>query len=153
MANDLTVRAKWQNGMCFEAETGSGHRLVLDAADYNGGEDKGPRPMEMLLVALATCAAMDILSILRKKRQHISGYEVRVHGDRTEEHPRVFVDITIEHVFTGYSIQKQAVERAIALTEERYCGASAMLGKTAKVTHTFRIIEAGATSASTTTVS
>ncbi len=97
--------------------------------------------MEMLLVALATCAAMDVLSILRKKRQQITAYEVHVHGERTEEHPRVFVEITVEHIFTGHGIQPHAVERAIELTEEKYCGASAMLGKTARLIHTFRVLE------------
>ncbi len=142
MANAMTVKATLQDGMCFDAETGSGHHLLLDAAAHNGGEDKGPRPMEMLLVALATCAGMDILSILRKKRQRITSYEVHVHGERTEEHPKAFVDITVEHIVTGHAIQPQAVERAIELTEERYCGASAMLGKAAKLTHIFRVLEA-----------
>lgn len=141
MANAMTVRAILQEDMCFDAETGSGHHLLLDAAEYNGGQDQGPRPMELLLVALATCAGMDILSILRKKRQQITGYEVRVHGERTEEHPRVFVEITVEHIFTGHALQPQAVERAIELTEEKYCGASAMLGKTASLVHTFRVLE------------
>jgi putative redox protein len=141
MANDMTVRGIFEDGMRFDVETGSGHHIILDAAEQNGGQDAGPRPMEMLLVALAVCAAMDILSILRKKRQSITGYEVLVHGERAEEHPKVFVDITVEHIFTGHTIQPQAVERAIALTEERYCGASAMLGKAAKLAHTFRIVE------------
>ena len=141
MANAMTVHAVLQDGMCFDTETGSGHHLLLDAAPENGGEDSGPRPMEMLLVALATCAGMDILSILRKKRQQITGYEVLVYGDRAEEHPKIFVEITVEHIFTGHAIQPQAVERAIALTEEKYCGASAMLGKTATLTHTFRVLE------------
>lgn len=137
----MTVRAILQENMCFDAETGSGHHLLLDAAEQNGGQDQGPRPMEMLLVALATCAGMDILSILRKKRQQITGYEVYVHGDRTEEHPRVFVEITVEHIFIGHAILSQAVERAIALTEEKYCAASIMLGKTARLMHTFRVLE------------
>jgi putative redox protein len=141
MAYAMTVRAVLQEGMCFDAETGSGHHLLLDAAVHNGGENRGPQPMEMLLVALATCAGMDVLSILRKKRQQITGYEVYVHGDRTEEYPRVFVEITVEHIFTGHAIQPQAVERAIELTEEKYCGASAMLGKTARLIHTFRVLE------------
>jgi len=127
--------------MCFDVETGSGHHLLLDAAEHNGGQDKGPRPMEMLLVALATCASMDILAILRKKRQDITAYEVRVHGGRTEDHPRVFVEIAVEHIFSGHAIRPEAAQRAIELTEERYCGASAMLGKTATITHTFRLIE------------
>ncbi len=141
MANDMSVRAMLQEGMCFDVETGSGHHLLLDAAEHNGGQDKGPRPMEMLLVALATCSGMDILAILRKKRQDITAYEVRVLGERTEDHPKIFVEIAVEHIFTGHAIRPEAVQRAIELTEERYCGASAMLGKTAKLTHTFRVVE------------
>lgn len=142
MADTMTVHATLAADMRFDVETGSGHHILLDAAKENGGQDSGPRPMEMLLVALASCAAMDIISILRKKRQEITAYELHVHGDRKEEHPRVFVDITLEHILTGRGVQPQAVERAIQLTEERYCGASAMLGQTAKITHTFRIVEA-----------
>ncbi len=139
MANDMTVRATLETGMRFDVETGSGHHVMLDAAEHNGGQDRGPRPMEMLLVALAGCAGMDIISILRKKRQDITGYEVRIHGERVEEYPRVFVHIIVEHIFTGHNIRPEAVERAIELTEERYCGASAMLGKTATLKHTFLI--------------
>ena len=141
-----TVRATLETGMRFDVETGSGHHILLDAAEHNGGQNTGPQPMEILLVGLAGCAGMDIIAILRKKRQDIAVYEIRIHGERTEEYPRVFVGITIEHIFTGHAVQPAAVERAIQLTEERYCGASAILGKTAKLTHTFRIIEAGATS-------
>lgn len=141
MANDMTVQAVLQKGMSFDVKTGSGHHILLDASEQNGGGDSGPRPMEMLLVALASCAGMDILSILRKKRQDITGYEVNVFGERTEEHPRVFTNITVEHVFTGRAIKPDAVQRAIDLTEERYCGASAMLRTAAQLIHTFRIVE------------
>ncbi len=141
MANDMTVRAKLETGMRFDVETGSGHHILLDAAEHNGGQNAGPQPMEMLLVSLASCAAMDIISILRKKRQDITAYEVHVWGGRTEEYPRVFVEITVEHIFSGQNIQPEAVKRAIELTEERYCGASAMLGKTATLKHTFLITE------------
>ena len=142
MANEMTVRATLETGMRFDVETGSGHHVILDVAERDGGQDSGPRPMEMLLVALASCAGMDIISILRKKRQEITGYELRVHGMRAEEHPKVFLDITVEHIFTGHNIRPEAVERAIQLTEERYCGASAMLEKTATIKHTFRITDA-----------
>jgi putative redox protein len=142
MANDMTVRAILETGMRFDVETGSGHHVILDAAEQNGGQDTGPRPMEMLLVALATCAGMDIISILRKKRQEINTYEVHVHGMREEEYPKAFTAITVEHIFTGHNIKPNAVERAIQLTEDRYCGVSAMLGKTATITNTFRLIEA-----------
>ena len=141
MANDMTVRATLETGMRFDVKTGSGHHVILDAAEHNGGQDSGPQPMEMLLVALASCTGMDIITILKKKRQEITGYELRVHGMRAEEHPKVFLDITVEHIFTGHNIRTEAVERAIELTEERYCGASATLGKTATIKNTFRIIE------------
>lgn len=143
MAYDLTVQATLQTGMRFDVETGSGHHVILDAAEHNGGQNTGPQPMEMLLVGLAACAGMDIIAILRKKRQNITAYEIRIHGERREEYPRVFVEITVEHTLTGYGVRPEAVERAIQLTEERYCGASAILSKTATLTHTFRIIEAG----------
>ena len=142
MANDMTVRGVLEDGMRFDVETGSGHHIILDAAEHNGGQDAGPRPMEMLLVALASCAGMDIITILRKKRQDVSAYEIRVHGVRVEEYPKAFVKITVEHIFTGHALQSEAVQRAIDLTEEKYCGASAMLGKTAIITHTYHLIEA-----------
>jgi len=142
MANDMTVRGVLEDGMRFDIETGSGHHIILDAAEHNGGQDAGPRPMEMLLMALAGCAGMDIMAILRKKRQNVSAYEIRVRGARVEEYPKVFVKITVEHIFTGHALRPEAVQRAIDLTEEKYCGASAMLGKTATITHTYRLIEA-----------
>ena len=143
MTDAMSVHATLETGMRFDVETGSGHHVILDAAEHNGGQDTGSRPMEMLLVALASCAGMDIISILRKKRQEITAYELRVHGMRAEDHPKVFVDITMEHIFTGHNIRPEAVQRAIELTEDRYCGASAMLGKTANSRHTFLIIEEG----------
>jgi putative redox protein len=143
MANEMTVRATIETGMRFDVETGSGHHIIVDAAEHNGGQNSGPQPMEMLLVALASCSGMDIITILRKKRQDITGYELRIHGMRAEEHPKVFLDITVEHIFTGHNIRPEAVERAIELTEERYCGVSAMLGKTAKLKHAFFLFEEG----------
>jgi putative redox protein len=152
MANDMTVRATLETGMRFDIETGSRHHVILDAAEHNGGQNSGPQPMEMLLVALAGCSGMDILAILRKKRQDITGYEIRIHGTRAEEYPKVFLDITIENIFTGHNIRPEAVERAIQLTEERYCGASAMLGKTATIEHTFSIVEDSKEPSTTTTL-
>ncbi len=98
--------------------------------------------MELLLVSLAGCTGMDVISILRKKRQQVTAYEVHVEGIRAEDHPRVFVEITVEHIVTGHHLQPEAVARAIQLSEGRYCGAGAMLGKVAHLTHTFRILEA-----------
>ena len=131
--------------MRFDAEAGSGHHVTLDAAEHGGGHNEGFRPMELLLVGLAGCTAMDVISILRKKRLQVTGYVVHVTGVRAEDHPMVFVEITVEHIVTGHQIQPEAVARAIQLSEERYCGAGAMLGKVAHLTHTFRIVEAAET--------
>lgn len=143
MGEVLTVRSRLTEGMQFSAEAGSGHTVLLDAAEHGGGRGAGFVPMEMLLVGLAGCTGMDVISILRKKRQHVTGYEVRVRGERAEEHPMVYTDITVEHVVTGHNVSPEAVARAVELSETKYCGAGAMLGKTARLIHTFRIVEAG----------
>ena len=145
MAKKMTAQVKLETGMRFDAASGSGHHVTLDAAEHGGGQNAGFRPMEMLLVGLGGCTGMDVISILRKKRQQVTGYEVHVTGIRAEDHPMVFVEITVEHIVTGHHIQPEAVERAIQLSEERYCGAGAMLGKVAHLTHTFRLIEAAET--------
>ena len=147
MAEVMMARAILETGMRFDAESGSGHHVTLDADKHGGGENLGFRPMELLLVGLAGCTGMDVISILRKKRQEVTGYQVHVQGVRAEEHPMVFVEITIEHIVAGHHIQPEAVTRAIALSEERYCGAGAMLGKLAHLTHTYRIVEAAETPA------
>jgi putative redox protein len=145
MAETMTVQSKLATGMRFEVEAGSGHHVTLDAAEHGGGHNEGFRPMELLLVGLAGCTGMDVISILRKKRQDVTGYEVHVTGVRAEEYPMVFVEITVEHIVTGHHIQPEAVARAIELSKERYCGAGAMLGKVAHLTHTYRIVEAAET--------
>jgi len=147
MAETMTVQSKLATGMRFEVEAGSGHHVTLDAAEHGGGENLGFRPMELLLVGLAGCTGMDVISILRKKREPVTAYEVHVTGVRAEEHPMVFVEITVQHIVTGHHIQPEAVARAIQLSEERYCGAGAMLGKVAHLTHTYRVVEAAETPA------
>jgi putative redox protein len=128
-------------GMKFRGESGSGHTVTIDAAPDFGGTDGGVRPMEMLLMALAGCTAMDVISILRKKRQDVTDYEVRVSGDRAAEEPRVFKDILVEHVVRGREVSPAAVERAVELSTTKYCSVIGMLGKTANVRTSFRIIE------------
>lgn len=147
MVETMTARATLETGMCFEAQAGSGHHVILDAAEHGGGQDTGFRPMELLLVGLAGCTGMDVISILRKKRQQVTAYEVQVTGVRAEDHPMVFVEITVEHIVTGHHIQPEAVTRAIQLSEGRYCGAGAMLGSVAHLTHTYRLVEVSETSA------
>ena len=142
MAEHMTALVKLETGMQFDAESGSGHHFTLDATEHGGGHNAGARPMELLLMGLGGCTGMDVISSLRKKREPVTGYEVHVSGIRAEDHPMVFVEITVEHIVTGHHIQPEAVARAIQLSEERYCGAGAMLGKVAHLTHTFRIVEA-----------
>ena len=142
MAETMSAQAKLATGMRFEVEAGSGHHVTLDAAEHGGGHNEGFRPMELLLVGLAGCTGMDVISILRKQRQQVTAYEVHVTGIRAEKPPMVFVEITVEHIITGHHIQPEAAARAIQLSEERYCGAGAMLGKVAHLTHTYRLIEA-----------
>jgi putative redox protein len=141
MAKELHVSAKLAGGMRFEVETGSGYDIRLDMAAGAGGEGAGSQPMEMLLVGLAGCAGMSTLLILRKRKQDVQDYAIIVHGERSELHPQVFTDITVEHVITGQALKPAIVERALLMTEEKYCGASVMLGKTAHIRHTYRLIE------------
>lgn len=142
MAKILTAVAKLEAGMRFDARATSGYHVTLDSNEVSGGQGSGFSPMEMLLVGLAGCTGMDVLSILRKKRQDVTAYEVHVQGIRAGDHPKVFVEINVEHLVTGHNIQPAAVERAIELSETRYCGAAAMLGKVARIKNTYRIIDA-----------
>jgi putative redox protein len=141
MAKIMTAVAKLETGLRFDAEATSGYHVMLDSNSQSGGQGAGFSPMEMLLVGLAGCTGMDVISILRKKRQHVTGYEVHVQGIRAEEHPKVFIEISVEHVVIGHNIQTAAVERAIWLSETRYCGVEAMLGKAARIKNTYRIVE------------
>src|SRR5438874_2903392 len=141
MAEQMTATVRLETGMRFDAEAGSGLHVTLDAAEHGGGQNAGFRPMELLLVGLGGCTGMDVISILRKKRQQVTGYQVLVQGRRAENHPMVFEDITVEHIITGHHLDHEAVRRAIELSETRYCGAGAMLGKVAQLRHMFCIVE------------
>lgn len=142
MVEVMTTRVTLDAGMQFDGLAGSGHTVVMDAAAQHGGQNAGFRPMELLLVGLAGCTGMDVISILRKQRQQVTSYEVRVRGERAADHPMVFTTITVEHVVTGHALDPAAVARAVQLSETRYCGAGAMLGKSARLTHSYQIVEA-----------
>ena len=142
MAKELDVSAHLASGMRFDVETGSGYTVRLDMAVGEGGEGAGPQPMEMLLVGLAGCTGMSTLLILRKRKQDVREYEIKIHGERAELHPQVFTEITVEHVITGKALKPEIVERALLMTEQKYCGASVMLEKTARIHHTYRLVEA-----------
>lgn len=144
MASEKTAQITLAGGMRFDAETGSGHRLTLDTTDIAGGGSAGPTPMELLLVALAGCTGMDVISILRKMRQDVTGYDVRVHGTQVDEHPRIYAEITVEHTVTGRNLNPDLVQRAVELSAERYCPVGATIHSATPITHVVRIVESPA---------
>ncbi len=127
--------------MQFSGSATSGHSLTMDADDSFGGHNAGFRPMELLLVGFGGCTGMDVISILRKKRQPVTGLEINVRGERSDDHPRIYKEIHIEYVVKGKDVGKEAVERAIALTLDKYCSVGAMLVKASRITHSYRIVE------------
>lgn len=135
----VQARVRLLEGMAFEGLTASGHRIVLDAAPEVGGKDKGARPMELLLVALGSCTAMDVISILRKKRQEVTDYEVIVVGDQTDDHPKVYTSIRVEHVVKGKDVSPEAVRRAVELSEDKYCPIIALLRPGTIIESSFRV--------------
>jgi putative redox protein len=141
----MKAKTVWKGKMAFEGSAASGFTLPLDSNPEAGGENSGFRPMELLLVGLAGCTAMDVISILQKKRQDVTAFEVRVlEAERAADHPRVYTKITLEYVVTGRGIDRVAVERAVTLSEEKYCSAQAMLGEVAEITHQITVLEAEA---------
>jgi putative redox protein len=137
--NMVEARVKLIDGMSFDAETPSHHHLILDASPDVGGEEKGPRPLELLLVGLGGCTGMDVISILRKKRQNVTGYEIVVSAELATEHPKKYAHIKVEHVVHG-DVDPEAVARAIELSEEKYCTVSAMLRPGTKIESSYRIV-------------
>jgi putative redox protein len=139
----LDAKVTWKNGLAFDGNADSGFALNLDAAVAHGGQDSGLRPLELILIGLAGCTAMDVISILQKKRQDVTGFEVRAHAERADDHPRVFTSVVIEYVVCGNNIDRAAVERAVELSETKYCSAQAMLVKAVPIEHRI-IIETAA---------
>lgn len=139
MKNQKNVSVSLVSGMHFTSVSDRGFELDLDGAPNHGGQGKGASPMAMLLVGLAGCTAMDVASILRKMRQDLAEMTVNVQGTRAETHPKVYTDIHIEYVFSGGRVEAKAVEKAIDLSVNQYCSASAMLKKTATLTTSFSI--------------
>jgi putative redox protein len=143
-----TGGAGTRSGMGFLAETGSGHTLMMDGAPdaakpENGGQNLAPRPMETFLAGAGGCTAYDVVLILKRGRHNVQGCSVRLTAQRAEVDPKVFTTINMHFTVTGKSISTDAVERAIALSHDKYCSASIMLGKTAVITTSFEVKEVG----------
>lgn len=129
---------KQLEGVTFGAKADSNHWVIMDGKKEFGGSEAGSSPKELLLFALGGCTANDVVSILKKKRAPVEGFEVHLKGTEAEEHPRVFTDIHIEYVIVG-DVDPKDVERAIELSTSKYCSVSAMIGKAANITHSYRI--------------
>lgn len=137
----MTATVTLQDRVRWRAESGSGHSLIVDGPPEAGGENAGFRPMELMLLGLGSCIAYDTLMILRRMRVDVTGYRVELVGERAEEPPAVYTSVRLEHVIAGRDIPEDAVQRALALAENRYCSAWAMFARTAKLTNSYRIDE------------
>lgn len=141
----MECKVRWggPSGMSFHAETGSGHLVSMDGAPDGGGRNLAPRPMEMVLLGAGACTAYDVVLILRKNRQEVLDCEVTLVAERAEVDPKVFTSIKLRFVLTGRSLKPQLVEHAIRLSQEKYCSATAMLGRTARIDTEWEIRQIG----------
>lgn len=139
----MKARVKWLDHMSFVGESDSGHSVVMDGAPEYGGRNLGIRPMEMLLVGMGGCTSFDVLSILQRGRQEVTGCEAQLEAERAEEHPKVFTRIHVHFVISGRNLSEQRVARAVELSAQKYCSASIMLGATAQITHDYEIVDTG----------
>ena len=137
----MQAKVTWQENMAFTGTADSGFSIQLDSKKEVSGEGRGFIPMELMAVSLAGCTAMDVISILHKKRQDVTDFEVRVNALRAKEHPKVFTSATIDYLVTGHNVDEEAVVRAIQLTAENYCPAQAMLGKVMPIDLHYQIFE------------
>lgn len=126
----------------FVGESGSGHSVIMDGAPEAGGRNLGFRPMEMLLLGLGGCSAFDVMMILKRGREQVTDCVVEIDGERAQTDPKVFTKIALKYIVTGRGLDPKKVERAVALSADKYCSASAILAKTAELTHTIEIVEA-----------
>jgi putative redox protein len=138
----MKARIKWVENVCFVAESGSGHALVIDGAPEGGGRNLGPRPMELVLMGTGGCTAYDVVHILRKARAPVADCVVDISAERADADPKVFTRIHFHFIVSGSGLKPAQVERAVHLSAEKYCSASIMLAKTAAITHDFEIREA-----------
>ena len=138
----MECKVRWTGeGMTFLAETGSNHVVAMDGAPEGGGRNLAPRPMELVLLGSGGCTAYDVVVILKKSNQDVTGCEVKLEAERAASDPKVFTRIHMHFVVRGRSLKRNVVEHAIRLSHEKYCSASAMLGKTAEITTDFEILE------------
>lgn len=137
----MKARIKWVQDVTFLGESGSGHSVVMDGAPEAGGRNLGFRPMEMLLLGLGGCSAFDVVMILKRGREQVTDCVVEVDADRAETDPKIFTQIRLRYIVSGKALDLKKVERAVNLSAQKYCSASAILDKTAQITHTVELVE------------
>jgi putative redox protein len=135
-----TVNTTWLSNMAFETEI-NGHKIIIDAGSQVGGENRGPRPKPLMLAALGGCTGMDVISILGKMRVEVDSFNVVVEGELTEEHPKHFTKMHVIYEFKGRDLPLEKLQKAVSLSEERYCGVSAVYKKALELTSEIKVTE------------
>jgi len=136
----MNISVNWVDGLLMVGKSDSGHTITMDGPPESGGENLGVRPMEMLLLGVAGCTMIDVVTTLKKMRQDLSHLETKINAERATDHPKVFTDIHIQFILKGQNLDEKKVDKAITLSAEKYCSASIMLGETATISHDFEII-------------
>ena len=136
----MKARIKWVEQASFLGESGSGHSVLMDGAPDAGGRNLGFRPMEMLLLGLGGCSAFDVVMILKRGRERVTDCVVEIEAERAETEPKVFTKIAMRYTVTGHDLDQKKVERAVTLSADKYCSATAIMNKTAQITHTIQIV-------------
>jgi putative redox protein len=137
----MNVRIKWMDNVTFVGETGSGHAVVMDGPPEHGGHNIAARPMEMVLLGLGGCTAFDVVIILKKARQPVTGCQVDIEAERADGIPAVFTRIHVHYTVSGKELSDTQVQRAVRLSAEKYCSVTVMLAKTAEITHDYEVIQ------------
>ena len=137
----MNISVNWVDGLLMVGKSDSGHTITMDGPPESGGENLGVRPMEMLLLGVAGCTMIDVVTTLKKMRQDLSHCETKINAERATDHPKVFTNIHIQFILKGQNLDEKKVDKAITLSAEKYCSASIMLGETATITHDFEVVE------------
>ncbi|MCK5811642.1 MAG: OsmC family protein [Clostridiales bacterium] len=130
----------WKDGMAFESEI-SGHKVLVDASDTFGGQDKGPRPKPLLITALTGCTGMDVVSILKKMQVTVDSFDIKTEAEITEEHPKTYTKMHLIYEFTGKALDKNKIAKAVKLSQDKYCGVSALYEKALELSYEIKINE------------
>jgi putative redox protein len=136
----MATKVSWKGKLAFLGQTEAGHQILMDVKPDAGGEGKGPSPIELILIALAGCTAMDIIVIMRKKKIDLQDLSINVDGERASEHPKYFTKISVEYNFEGKNLKEEDIKQAVELSRDKYCSVSAMLKEKVEISYRWNII-------------